>query len=138
MKKQLILVAALSVVAVVSSYGQGTVAFNNGTTSKISTNNFGSSVTGPTAAGPTAYYYALFYSASATTVSGSSSAVAGQGSYAFGDSNWSFSGAYGTNNASAGRFIGTVVDSNGATVVNGVAGGASAQFVVIGWSANVG
>jgi hypothetical protein len=138
MKKQLILAAALSIAAVASSFGQGTIGFNNGTSSKISTNSIENSVASGLTQGASQYYYALFYSASATTVSGSAAAVAGTGKYAFGDSSWTFSGAYGTNAAAPGRFASASADANGNTAVTGVIGGSAAQFVVIGWSANIG
>jgi hypothetical protein len=46
--------------------------------------------------------------------------------------------AYGTNTSIRGRFISASVDSFGETPVPGFAGGTTAQFVVIGWSANIG
>jgi len=134
MKKILVTLAVAACVA--SSYAQGTVAFVNGTTSKISTNG----VTSGVISGLGNYYFALFYSSTATTVGGSSTATAGtNGVYAFNDANWSFAaGAYGTNIAAGGRFSSAISDASGNTVVTGVLGGNVAQFAVIGWSASIG
>jgi len=138
MKK--ILVALAVVASVGSSFAQGTVAFVNGTTSKVGTNSVVNGVSTGSISGLGNYYFALFYSASATKVGGSSAAVVGtNGTYAFNDASWTFApGAYGTNIASAGRFSSVISDANGATAVTGVAGGSVAQFTVIGWSANIG
>ena len=73
--------------------------------------------------------------------------LAPPGSYAFNDVNWTFlnpgafSGytdgpGYGVNGTSAGQFASLYIDpSQGATLVPFTSG---AQFVVIGWSANIG
>jgi len=130
---------ALSIMTVVS-LAQGLVSFNNsaGALSKISTN---SAVGGGTVALYTAsvgsYYYALFSAATATTtVNGGSSSViptgSGVGSYVFSDVNWTFQGMA-TNSATAGRVFGST-----ALAVTGVAGGAAANFIVLGWSSNLG
>lgn len=141
MKKILITVMLATAVAV-STRAQGLVIFSS-STQNISTNNPGIAALGATAAGRTAasagnFYYALFYSASATTVSGSSAASQGLlGTYAFNDANWSLV-AYGANTATTGRFAASTPNGDGSTTVTGLAAGNSAQFVVLGWSANLG
>jgi len=139
MKKILSTCLALSIMTVVS-LAQGLVSFNNssGAGSKISTN---SAVGGGTVALYTAsvgsYYYALFSAATnTTTVNGGSSSViptgSGVGSYVFSDANWTFQGMA-TNSATAGR-----VSGPGSMVLSGVVGGTSANFIVLGWSSNLG
>ena len=139
--KKTIIAASLVATLVSSVYGQGTVFFNNGNTTKISTNSVaGGAATGLTAAntGVNGYYYALFYSTTVTTVGGSTSgAVGSSGNYAFNDAGWTYAGL-GTNSGTAGRFASTTADAASVTQVGGVAGGTSANFVVIGWSANIG
>lgn len=128
--------------AIGTSFAQGYVLFNNGTTTKISTNSvIGGAATGVTS-GAGLYYYALFVSPSATTVGGSAGAVTGVGNYAFSDSNWtlatgSLGADYGSSTATAGRFDSNVKDSNNSQGT-GIASGANQQFVVVGWSANIG
>jgi hypothetical protein len=144
--KKVLSILTLGVVAVASSYAQGTVGFNNGTSSKISVNSsIGGTSFASTAATANAYYYALFYSINSTTVNGSSAAVVGgpsadsTSSFVLGDSTWTYApGTLGASIATAGRFASTTADANGNTAVTGVAGGGVAQFVVIGWSANIG
>lgn len=135
MKK--IAIISLIVAGSLSAYSQGYVSF--GTTASASTKIQTNSVQGGGASGYTlpfdgtigaTYYYGLFYSPTATLVSGSSAAVTGIGNYAFGDANWTFAG-YGTNTASAGKFSGS---SAGITLPTG----ANEQFVIVGWSANIG
>ena len=80
MKKTLL---TLALTAVVASTGmaQGFVLFSNSGSEKISVNAI---MGGPaTGAMPTTstYYFALFYSATATTVDGSAAAVTGAGNY---------------------------------------------------------
>jgi hypothetical protein len=151
MKKTLITLA-LATAVVSTSMAQGFVFFSNGNSAKVSTNSVvGGAATGVTMAndGTVAgtYDYALFYSAAATTVGGSSSAVVGtNGTYAFNDANWTFNnpGAFAgysdgpgyATNGPAGLFVSRQLDpSQGATLVPFTS---AAQFVVIGWSANIG
>ena len=140
--KNILIISALFALAAVSTQAQGTIKFNNGTTTKNSTNL----VVGGPAFGPTgsAYSgpqdrYALFCSTTATSVNGQTGAIVGGASvnYAFNDTNWTLV-AYGTNGLQAGVFASASANGNGATVVPGVADGSTAQFVVIGWSANAG
>jgi len=138
MKKIILTIAAIVTVSL-SARSQGLVLFNNSpaAASKISTNSVvGGASAGLTAASAGLYYYALLYSTSATTVNGSAAAVAGAGSYAY-SSGWTFSGDYATNTAVAGRVAGSQ-NADGSSTVTGLSAGSAAQFVVIGWSANIG
>jgi hypothetical protein len=109
MKKIIVTIGILTTLAVASSYAQGTVVFGNATTTKISTNAGPNGVTGVglvTANANQTFYYALFYSTSQTTVSGSSAAVIGLngGTYAFNASGWTDGNANGySTNSGAGR-----------------------------------
>ncbi len=137
MKKALIV--ATIVAGAYGASAQGLVSFNNSSsaTTKISVNStVGGAATGLASATANGYYYALFESVTATTVSGSSASVlptlASAGTYAFSDSAWTYVSTVGSA-ATAGRLNG-----NPSQVINGVGGGSTAQFVVIGWSANIG
>jgi hypothetical protein len=140
--KNILICLMLSVLGAVSVQAQGLVIFSSGT-QNISTNSvFGGAATGKTGSSSGQYYYALYCSSTATSVNGQTNAISGSSSgnyanYAFNDSAWTLV-AYGTNTAIAGRFTSTSADSSGNTVVPGVAGGNFAQFVIIGWSANLG
>src|SRR5437764_928455 len=97
MKKTLLAIGMIAVFTASSSFGQGTVVFGNGTGTKISTNSVPGGVsTGLTAINPgtaaaqttaAAFYYALFYSTTATNGSGVNGSLAGalgtNGTYAF-------------------------------------------------------
>jgi hypothetical protein len=138
-----ILVAVLLLgLAAVSTQGQGLVGFYSGA-QRISTNStFGGSPSGSTETASGQYYYALYCSPTATSVNGQTNAIFGftsvnQDWYAFNDTRWTLV-AYGVNTSAPGRFASIGADSSGETVVPGVAGGTSAQFVIIGWSANIG
>jgi hypothetical protein len=149
MKKILATIALTTVVAAVS-HAQGLVSFSSSTQNQ-STNNVtgGEVVSDPTVnatAGKTStvansFYYALFFSASqSTTVGGSSTAHQGAAAETLlnGAAGWAFSGIYGVNTATGGRFAAIGADSNGASIVQGLAAGGSATFVILGWSANLG
>ena len=133
----------LATLATVSAPAQGLIYFFNtpAALTKISTNAVaGGPATGLTAAGTNGagFCYALYYSQTATNVNGQASAILGtNNAYAFADMNWTLA-AYGTNTMVAGRFFSSGADTNGQTAIPGVPSGASAQFVVIGWSANLG
>jgi len=120
MKKLLTTAALVGITAL--SFGQGQVTFNNGATTQISTN----SAHNGAAAGPTAaiangtFYYALFVAPSTVTTD-----------LGVSDVRWTFA-AYATN-TSAGRFLG------GQPVLpTPYASGTTADFLVRGWSANIG
>jgi hypothetical protein len=148
MKKIIVTSTILGLIAT-SAFSQGFVQFfagsSNGT--KVSTN----SVVGGAAVGRTAgnntYYYALFSSSTQTTINGNAAAIIGNaGTYVFGQSGWSLVG-FGANNGS-GTTIATTqgttdanqgaLNSDGGLTVPNVAGGAVGNFVVVGWSANIG
>jgi hypothetical protein len=146
MKKLITIMAAVAVVSI-AAQGQGFVNFANSSAagSKISTNGIAGGAALGLAAGPVnSFYFALFVSTTATNVAGSGTGAVvppaqGTGSgYVWSDSNWSFSGAYATNAASAGRVSGNTSSTGTGAVVTGVAGGGFAQFVVVAWSANLG
>ena len=143
--------ATLTLVSAVSlsTYGQGLITFSP-STQKVSLNSvIGGPVTGVTPANAsttaTTYYYALFASASSTTVGGTQTAAiigyngtpsALQSTYAFADNSWELvdTGV----DTTAGKFLGNEQNSVGTTTVPGIAGGSTAQFVVVGWNAALG
>ncbi len=140
----------LFVMVLASTFGaaaQGFILFGNSpvASTKISTNGYdGGPAQGLTAAAPNAFYYALFYSTNATTVHGATNAVITDGSgntsgiFVFDDANWKLA-AYGTNSPSvAGGFSSAAQNADGSTTVPGVLGLATANFVVLGWAANMG
>jgi len=130
-----------ALLTVTPSTAPGYILFENPnvTLDKIFTN---SAVDGP-ATGLTApvgwqYFYALFSSTNATSVHGQTAAMLGADStnYAFGDSNWTLV-TYGTNQWK-GMIISAAPTKGELNVVPGGTAGSTAQFVVVGWSANVG
>jgi hypothetical protein len=157
MKKLIITSIALSVV-VATGYSQGLVGFSGGgnAATRTSTNSVvGGPSTGTTAATAGLYYYALFASASQTSVNGNTTAISGlSGNYVFNNlgtgvptGGWELVGI-GANIASAGRFSaqsqGTTsagqgaLNSDGSYTVQGIGGGSAANFLAIGWSAGIG
>jgi hypothetical protein len=140
--KKILVTIALAAVAVASVQAQGLVLFGNNNQSKVSTNSaVGGAATGVTAAAAGLYYYALFYSTTQTAVGGSTSGFAGtNSSYVFNSSGWTDSLLVGTNSGlTTGRFASSVnVDAGNNSTVNGLGTVATAQFVIIGWSANIG
>jgi len=134
--KKLLTIGALLGAAVSLSYGQGTVNFSAGAsaTTRESTNSvMGGPTTGQTQPAG-AYYYALFQSA----VGNDGSTIATSSTYGTSldptTGGFTFTGLFGTNTAAVGRFTGNPGTDN--AVVNG-ATGSSANFVVVGWSANI-
>jgi hypothetical protein len=142
--KKILAIIALASVAAASVQAQGLVIFGNGSTSRINTNAVASGgAIGLTSATANSFYYALFYSTSATAVGGSTASVSGPSAngYVFNAANaasWTQTTTGLANNTSAGRFLSSSADANSATIVNGLTGGSSASFVVLGWSANLG
>jgi len=158
MKKLIVTTIAASAIAI-SAMSQGTVNFATGATAsnRISTNSVvGGGATGATAATASLYYYALFASTSQTTVNGQSAAVNGTtANYVFNNrgggttaTGWVLVG-FGANQASLGRFgpisQGTTdatqtstLNGDGSLTVQGTTAGGTANFVSIGWSANIG
>jgi hypothetical protein len=148
MKKIIAILTAASAVSL-SVEAQGLVTFSS-STQKVSLNSaIGGPVTSVAAANAgttaTTYYYALFASANATTVGGTLSTpelgyvtTPTTQAYAFSDTaNWTFVD-YAVNTTIAGRFTGDEQTAQGVTTVPGIAGGATAQFVVVGWNAALG
>jgi len=121
MKKLLTLAALLGTATV--SFAQGYVSFANGSTSRVSTNG---TLQAASPAGN--WYYALLVAPSTQNTLDSSS-FAG----------WALA-ATGTNTGVAGRLSGNNFDNNQAVAVNapGYSGSSTADFVVVGWSANIG
>jgi hypothetical protein len=143
MKKSL-LTLAFAVLAVASTQAQGLVVFASGTQT-VSTNNsagisgLGGSGTGKTVASANTFYYALFVSTSATTVNGSAAAVSGiAATNLFSSSFAPVTNVLAAANTVLGRWSSLTANGSGADTVAGIAGGANAQFVYLGWSANLG
>ena len=150
--KKLLLTMALTSVVVSTVLAQGTVLWNNGNTSKISTNAVvGGAPVGVTAAWSLAnqaanntYMYALYYSTTVANIGGfETTAVVGtNGIYAFQDVGWNFLNpsaiggytvgpAYATN-AAAGRFTVEFIDPthSSTTITPNTTPG---EWAVIGW-----
>jgi len=147
--KKVLLTATMASLLATSAFSQGLISFVGGlsNTTKISTNSVvGGAATGR-AAGAGNFYYALFASAANTSINGNSAAISGANSgYVFNNlAGWTLVG-YGTSSATAGAFSPTsqgTTDSNqgalngdGSLTVSGIS--ASAQVVIVGWSANIG
>ena len=161
--KKLTLIAIAATMVSLGAQGQGLVQFGNsaGATSHISVNTtIGGAATGQfgaVAAGT--YYFALFYSTSATTVEGSAASLLPtvgnnlNSSWVWNDTNWKFagnggatynvngnifsSGGYAENTGAAGR-VNTLLAGTAPDAVAGLGAGSSAQFVVVGWSSTIG
>jgi len=130
---------------VAGAYGasaQGFVNFNNSVSAatKISVNStYGGPATGLTPAVANGFYYELFFSKSTATEAGAGTippaVTTGSlvGNFVTGDSSWTDGLAQAASSATAGRVLGGANE-----VVTGVAGATSANFVLIGWSANIG
>jgi hypothetical protein len=132
--KKIITAIALTTLVAVASQAQGLVVFSS-STQNMSTNN---GTVGKTTAGAGNFYYALFESTTTTTVGGSATPVQGtNGVYAFNASGWTYI-ALGSSTAVSGRFADVAPNGDGSTTILGVAAGNSANFVVVGWSANLG
>jgi len=138
MKKALLTIGLASIVAL-SSHAQGFVVFSS-STQNISTNNPTLGVSGRTQ-GAGDYYYALFYSTTAISGGTQSGDASGLGGYAWNIAGWTLDTdptATSASTATAGRFASTAPNTDGSSTVPGVAGGASAYFIIVGWSANLG
>lgn len=130
--KKLLTIAALMGVASLS-YGQGTVNFAAGasTATRIATNSaIGGATTGYISGG--GYYFALFVAPTSVGTGWGSSTSIDPTTAGFSLVN---GGAYATN-GNLGRFSGNPTSTDPLTV-NGYATSSSAEFVVVGWSANV-
>jgi len=157
--KKLLLTVGVAVLAACSSFAQGYVIFGNTSSTKIYTNTtVGSVATGIQAglAGTALYYYALFYNTSQSTIGGGTNGMiggnvavsggltagtntpaGGAATYAW-QAGWTAVSILATNTGSVGRFNSVSPDSKGQTVISSLGGGATAYFVVVGWSANIG
>lgn len=146
MKKLIIAIAVTGLVAL-SSHAQGLVLFTSSTQAQ-STNNTLAQL-GNTASGRLSpannYYFALFYSTTITSGSamqggaGANSTYLGSEGYAFANAGWTLvTQTIATNTGVAGRFSAAGPNADGSTTVNGLASGSSANFVIVGWSANLG
>jgi hypothetical protein len=132
--KKILTAIALTTLVAVASQAQGLVVFSS-STQNMSTNN---GTIGKAVAGVGNFYYALFVSTTTTTVGGNAAPIQGtNGVYAFNASGWTYV-ALGSSTAVAGRFADVAPNGDGSTTVPGVAAGNSANFVVVGWSANLG
>ena len=151
MKKYIVATSALLVIAT-SAFSQGFVNFSGGANAatRISTNSVpGGASTGLTTATAGLYYYALFASSTQTSVAGQTTAISGTSTkYVFDNSSgWTLVGIA-ANTASYGRFAPltqgstsanqTALNADNSLTVQGIAGAATANFVCIGWSANIG
>jgi hypothetical protein len=139
MKKNIVTLA-ITLIAAITSSAQGIVLFANSGGYRVSTNT----VVGGAASGTTAqsgsgtspsFYYALFASQTTNAVGGSTNGVVGSGTYAFSDGNWTFQDN-GTN-GSTGRLSSSQLNAQGDTALT-FAGGSTAYFTIVGWSANIG
>jgi hypothetical protein len=166
--KKLIITTITATALVSSALGQGLVDFLTSAAvgNRISTNGYvGGPVTGATAPTAGLYYFALFVSTSQTSVNGNTAPIVGFGTndyyqsadyhnYVFNNlgggtpsTGWELVGI-GANVALLGRMSaisqGTTsanqvaLNADFSLTVQGVAGGATANFVAVGWSANLG
>ena len=118
---------------------QGEVNFNNNNSAltKISiAQSVGGGATTLMSGPANSYYFALFYSTTATTVLGSTAAVmptlGGIGNYVLSDDNWIYVTTI-ANSATPGRISGSATQP-----IPNLPIGTPAQFVILGWSANIG
>jgi len=135
--KKLLTIAAMAGVASLS-YGQGYVNFTSqvgatAATNSVASANGGSGPTGVTVKNATnsVYYYALFVAPSTAQTVGAT--VIGDPT----SSGWTFTGDYATNgNKSAFNGWGTTDTSS--VQVPGFGAGTTADFMIVGWSGNIG
>jgi hypothetical protein len=138
-----------------SAFAQGFITFSGGgsAATRVSTNSVvGGAATGTTVNVANQYYFALFASTALTASAGSGLSA----SYVFGNLTTS-AGSLGTawelvgiggNIASAGRYSPisqgnasgnqSALNSDNSLTVQGIGGGANANLVAVGWSANIG
>jgi hypothetical protein len=122
MKKLLTLAALIGTVSL--SFGQGYLNFQNSSTTRVSTNGTALALAG---GATTQWYYALLYAPSTQqTVDASLSG-------------YTFSGLIASNTASAGRLLGNdSVNAGQSASIAALTASSTADFVVVGWSANLG
>lgn len=121
-----LLTVAILIGATSFALAQGTVNFSAGGTAatRIATNTVAAGPSTGYISGST-YYFALFVAPSTVTVAATDPTLSG----------FTFTGYYGTNGTALGRFTGNPTTDD--VAIAGYATGASASFVVLGWSANV-
>jgi hypothetical protein len=115
-----------------AGFSQGYVAFINGTTSRFSTN--GVATADPTAGGPGladpappgSYFFELLVAP--TTQTTISPSLTG----------WTDTGVMGSNTTNAGRMAGSTYSDGIGCLIPGYGPTATANFAVLGWSANIG
>jgi len=122
MKKLLTLAALFGAASL--TFGQGIVSFTSGTVFMTTNTVQGGPSTGRVS-GAGNYTFALFVAP--TTQASIDATFTG----------WTFTGNYGTNIAAAGRFSGNYTTDPG-VVVNGYGPGSFGNFVIAGWSSNIG
>jgi hypothetical protein len=120
MKKILSIIAGVALAT--GAFAQGTVSFANNSGTLVTTNG---GTIGNTATAAQGFYYALFIQSYTGSVTSDNNPLTG---------GWTFTGSYATNTAATtgGRF------SGGTATVTGWAAGATNQFLVVGWSSNLG
>jgi len=139
MKK--LLVIATVVAGAYGASAQGIVNFNTSTAAaeKISVNSTPGGAATAVTTGAGNFYYELFYSTTATTATGAgtippATAVSSLTSlFVPGSTGWLDTTFTAESSASAGKVSGPTAAS-----ISALSGGESANFVVIGWSANIG
>jgi hypothetical protein len=124
--KAIVLVGALLAIESVG-LSQGYVAFANTTASRFSTNSLYGGVPAIAAAAPVGSYYfeLLVAPTSQTTINGSLTG-------------WTDTGVMGTNTTLAGRMAGATYSDGLGVQIPGYGPTATANFAVLGWSANAG
>jgi PEP-CTERM motif-containing protein len=136
MKHLLVLTTFLGVVA--CSFGQGQINYNNSATtlatSTINPTGAGATPIGPNTVGsPNLFYFGLFVAPMGTPAPLTSFTDQRVGLH---DPNWQFVGAYAVNSTAAtgaGR-----LQNPGSPAIAGFPGGSTVNFIVRGWSANMG
>jgi len=147
MKKLIVGMAAVAGVAA-AALGDGTVVFSTTALplSKVTVNSIADPSAFNLAPADGTFYYALFASATAGNVLGSTSAIVGGGGaaansdagYVFNDPNWTFV-SYGASYGVAGKFVPTgTINSDLSTTIPITTPGALVNLVAIGWSGNLG
>jgi len=122
MKKLLTLAALIGTASL--SFGQGYVNFQNTSTTRVSTNGTAVALAGGAVG---SWYYALLYAPSTQNTVDAS--LAG----------YTFSGLIGTNTITGGRLLGNdQVNAGQSASIAALTASSTADFVVVGWSANLG
>lgn len=122
MKKFIATAAMLGVVSL--SFGQGYVAFFNTSKSRVSTG-------GVLAGGPSgSYYFALLVAPTTQTTITTTADPTRNG--------WTFTGVIATNTGRSGRILGSTSTDGVGAMVPGYSASTTANFAVVGWSANLG